>query len=123
VKRCRCGERQRAKSGGCRNLAHTRWNGGRGYLRSGGERFVCGRGQGVAPCAREVIGAPSMLRLIHRAEVLARMQVADLVLIYDSGLVKRELGGKRRSGPGHGCVAPAHFPEEFCVCYSGQREC
>ncbi len=82
---------------------------------------MSGRGEGVALCAREVIGAPapSMLRLIKRAVLLARMQVANLTLIYYSGLVKRELGGKMRSGPGHVCVAPAHFLEEVCVYYIG----
>ena len=45
-----------------------------------------------------MIGAPSILRLIHRAVVLARMQVADLILSYYSELfvvyyesIKREL--------------------------------
>ena len=32
---CRCGEKLRAKAGGCRSLAHTRWSWGRGYLRIG----------------------------------------------------------------------------------------
>ena len=32
-KGCRCGERLRAKAEGC--LTHTRWSGGRGYLRRG----------------------------------------------------------------------------------------
>jgi hypothetical protein len=32
-KGCRCGERLKAKAGGC--LVHTSWSGGRGYLRSG----------------------------------------------------------------------------------------
>ena len=48
VKRRRCCERQRAKAGGWRSLAHSRWSGGRGYLRRGKwrgcERFVSGSG-------------------------------------------------------------------------------
>ncbi len=32
VKRCQCCERQKAKAGRWRSLAHTRWSGGRGYL-------------------------------------------------------------------------------------------
>ncbi len=35
VKRCRGGERQRAKAGGWRSLEHTGWSRGRGYLRRG----------------------------------------------------------------------------------------
>ena len=33
--RCRCCERQRSKAGGWQSLTHTRWIGGRGYLRRG----------------------------------------------------------------------------------------
>jgi hypothetical protein len=48
VKRRLCCERQRAKGAGWTSLAHTRWSGGRGYLRRvkwrGGERFVSGSG-------------------------------------------------------------------------------
>jgi hypothetical protein len=50
-KGCRCGERLRARAGGGESLQHTRWTGGRGYLRTGkcieGERFVGWRGLGV----------------------------------------------------------------------------
>ena len=50
-KGCRCSERLRTKAGGGESLAHTRWSGGRGYLRRekwiGGERFVSGRSECV----------------------------------------------------------------------------
>ena len=43
------GERPRAKAGRWQGLAHTRWSGGRGYLRKliGGERVVSGMGERV----------------------------------------------------------------------------
>ena len=32
---CRCYERLNAKTGGSKRLTHSRWSGGRGYLRRG----------------------------------------------------------------------------------------
>ncbi len=68
-------ERLKAKTGGSKSLSHTRWSGGRGYLRrgkrTGGDRFeseLC-----VCMCVCEGIRSSSMLRLTHIVVVLVNM--------------------------------------------------
>jgi hypothetical protein len=54
---CRCSERLKAKARGCEILAHTRWNGGMGYLRSPGGRRYESRGlpvSGRIECVEDV---------------------------------------------------------------------
>ena len=101
VKRCRCGEWQRDTTGGRRSLTHTRWNGGRGYLRRGkwigDKRFVSGTGQ----CTCESIMVTLMLRLIHRDRDLGTLgenvttldlkpvKVVHSELIIFSGTIKK----------------------------------
>ena len=77
VKRCQRYERQRAKASGSRSLAHTRWSGGRRYLRRGRwrRREAC-EWEGRV-CAREALWAPLMFRLILRGCGLGE-DVADL---------------------------------------------
>ena len=76
VRRCRCDERQRAKTGGWLSLTRTRGSGGMGHLSlrrgksTGDERLVSGR---VSVYSWEDTGSASMLRLIHRVVALVMM--------------------------------------------------